>query len=95
LPLEQHLEIEKKNIVWFLQVMVVGGVNLFSKFQMLCHLLASHEGFSSKWRNHWFFFQKFSCCSKSGNEAQDDLAKSSYKTNRQTENLGILLQTIS
>jgi hypothetical protein len=55
LPLEQHLEIEKKNIAWFLQVMVDGGVNLFSKFQMLCHLVASQEGFSSKWRNQCFF----------------------------------------
>ncbi len=60
---------------------MVVGVNLFSKFQMLCHLLASHEGFSSKWRN-----PKFSCCSKSGNKPQHDLAKSGYKTNRKSRN---------
>jgi hypothetical protein len=32
-----------------------------------------------------------SCCSKSGDQPQEDLAKSGYKTNREVENLGILL----
>jgi hypothetical protein len=31
-----------------------------------------------------------SCCSKSGDPPQEDLAKSGYKTNREVENLGIL-----
>jgi len=39
----------------------------------------------------FFFFPIFSCCSKSGDQPQKDLAKSGYKTNRQIENLGILL----
>jgi len=32
-----------------------------------------------------------SCCSKSGDQPREDLAKSGYKTNREVENLGILL----
>jgi hypothetical protein len=32
-----------------------------------------------------------SCCSKSGDQPQEDLAKSGYKTNREVEKLGILL----
>ncbi len=39
----------------------------------------------------FFFFPIFSCCSKSGDQPQEDLAKSGYKTNREIENLGILL----
>jgi hypothetical protein len=36
-------------------------------------------------------FQFFSCCSKSGDQPQEDLAKSGYNTNHEVENLGILL----
>jgi hypothetical protein len=36
-----------------------------------------------------FFFQfSFSCCSKSDEHPQEDLAKSGYKTNREAEHLG-------
>jgi hypothetical protein len=38
-----------------------------------------------------FFFPIFSCCSKSGYQAQEDSTKSNYKTNRKIKNLGILL----
>jgi hypothetical protein len=38
-----------------------------------------------------FFSSIFSCCIKSGNEPQEDLAKFDYKTNKEVENLGILL----
>jgi hypothetical protein len=37
-----------------------------------------------------FFFPIFSCCTKSGDQPQEDLAKSGCKTNK-VENLGILL----
>jgi len=37
----------------------------------------------------FFFFPIFSCCFKSGDQPQEDLAKSGYKTNREAENLGI------
>ncbi len=37
------------------------------------------------------FFSIFSCCIKSGDQPQEDLAKSDYKTNKEVENLGILL----
>jgi hypothetical protein len=37
------------------------------------------------------FFSIFSCCSESGNQPQEDLVKSSYKTNAEIENLQILL----
>jgi hypothetical protein len=37
------------------------------------------------------FFSNFSCCSKSGNQLQEDLVKSGYKTNRELKILGILL----
>jgi hypothetical protein len=39
----------------------------------------------------FFFFSVLSCCSKSGHQPQEDLAKSDYKTNAELENLGILL----
>jgi hypothetical protein len=39
----------------------------------------------------FFFSPIFSCWSKSGDQPQGDLAKSGYKTNREIENLGILL----
>ncbi len=38
----------------------------------------------------FFLFSIFLCCSKSGDQLQEDLAKSGYKTNREVENLGIL-----
>jgi hypothetical protein len=87
--------LKRKNIVWFLQVMVVGGVNLFSKFQMLCHLVASHERDLTVNGETSVFFSKNFMLLQKWHEAQDDLAKSGYKTNRQIENLGILLQTTS
>ncbi len=37
----------------------------------------------------FFFKKKLSCCSKSGDQPQEDLVKSGYKTNREIENLGI------
>jgi hypothetical protein len=37
-----------------------------------------------------FIFSTFSCCSKSSNQPQEDLAKSDYRTNREIKNLGIL-----
>ncbi len=37
-------KLKRKILYGFLQVMVVGEVNLFSKFQMLCHLVASPRG---------------------------------------------------
>ncbi len=37
------------------------------------------------------FFSIFSCCSESGNQPQEDLAKSTCKTNAEIENLAILL----
>jgi hypothetical protein len=37
-----------------------------------------------------FFFSTFSCCSKSSDQPQEDLAKSDYRTNREIKNLGIL-----
>jgi len=39
-----------------------------------------------------FFPSIFSCCSKSGEQAQEDLAKSGYNINREVENLGILFR---
>lgn len=38
-----------------------------------------------------FFLSIFSCCAKSGDRPQEDLAKSCYKTDREVENLGIPL----
>jgi hypothetical protein len=38
-----------------------------------------------------FFLSIFSCCIKSGDQLQKDLAKSDYKTNKEVKNLGILL----
>jgi len=37
-----------------------------------------------------FFFPIFSCCSKSGDQPQGNLAKSGYRANRQVKNPGIL-----
>jgi hypothetical protein len=37
-----------------------------------------------------FFSPIFSCCAKSGNQPQEDLAKSGYKIDEEVENLGIL-----
>jgi hypothetical protein len=37
------------------------------------------------------FFAIFSCCTKINNQAQEDLAKYGYKTNREIENLRIIL----
>ncbi len=37
-----------------------------------------------------FFFSIFSCCFKSDDQPQEDLAKSGYQTNRDLTNLGIL-----
>jgi hypothetical protein len=37
------------------------------------------------------FFSIFSCCIKSGDQPQEDLVKSDYKTNKEAENVGILL----
>lgn len=42
----------------------------------------------------FFFYNKFPCCSKSGNQPQGDLAKSGYKINRELENLGIRLHVV-
>jgi hypothetical protein len=39
----------------------------------------------------FFFFSILSCCFKSDDQPQEDLAKSGYKTNRDLTNLGILL----
>jgi hypothetical protein len=39
-----------------------------------------------------FFPSIFSCCSKSGEQPQEDLAKSGYNINREVENLGILFR---
>ncbi len=38
----------------------------------------------------FFFFPIFSCCSKSGDQPQGNLAKSGYRENRQVKNPGIL-----
>jgi hypothetical protein len=38
-----------------------------------------------------FYFSNFSCHTKSDDQPQIDLAKCGYKTNRQVENLDILL----
>jgi hypothetical protein len=38
-----------------------------------------------------FFFLIVSCCSKSGDHPQEDIAKFSNKTNKNVEYLGILL----
>jgi hypothetical protein len=38
----------------------------------------------------FFLFSIFLCYPKSGDQLQEDLAKSGYKTNREVENLGIL-----
>jgi len=39
----------------------------------------------------FFLFPIFSCCTKSGDQPQVDLAKYDYKTNRHVENLDFLL----
>jgi hypothetical protein len=39
-----------------------------------------------------FFSSIFSCFSKSGDQPQEDLAKSGYNINREVENLGILFR---
>jgi hypothetical protein len=39
----------------------------------------------------FYFSPIFPCCIKNGDQLQEDLAKSSYKTNREVRNLGILL----
>jgi hypothetical protein len=39
-----------------------------------------------------FFFFIFSCCSKSGDQPEKDLAKSGYNTNKEIENLGIIFR---
>jgi hypothetical protein len=38
----------------------------------------------------FFFFPIFSCCSKSGDQPQGNLAKSGYRENRQVKSPGIL-----
>jgi hypothetical protein len=38
----------------------------------------------------FFFFSILSCCSKSGAQLQQDVAKFGYKKNRETKSLGIL-----
>ncbi len=62
--------------------------------------LFSHQCFSkstnlkSQFECMWLpsaFFSIFSCCSESGNQPQEDLAKSSSKTNAEIQNLAILL----
>jgi len=37
------------------------------------------------------FVPIFSCFTKNGSQPQENLAKSGYKTNREVENIGILL----
>jgi hypothetical protein len=39
----------------------------------------------------FLFFAIFSCCTKSDNQPQEDLAKYGYKTDREIENLRIIL----
>jgi len=39
-----------------------------------------------------FFKKKFSCCSQSGDQPEEDLAKSGYNTNKEVENLGIIFR---
>jgi len=54
-------------------------------------LFTESEKEKTDWNQVVFFlFSIFLCCSKSGDQLQEDLAKSGYKTNREVENLGIL-----
>ncbi len=39
-----------------------------------------------------FFFSTFSCCSKSRDQPQEDIANPDYRTNREIKNVGILKQ---
>jgi hypothetical protein len=42
------------------------------------------------WLKPVYLFFQIALCSKSGDQPQEDLAKSGYKINREVENLGIL-----
>jgi hypothetical protein len=81
-PLEQHHKIEKKNTIptpYF----------LLSKENFLCFKL--FHKLTTCLSLPMCFFSIFSCCIKSGDQPQEDLAKSDYKTNKEVENLEILL----
>ncbi len=41
-----------------------------------------------------FLFSIFSCCTKSGDQPQEDLAKSGYKKNRETTNSRLIWQPL-
>jgi hypothetical protein len=50
------------------------------------------QGFLSSVFFFLFFFLIFSCCSQSGDQPEEDLAKSGYNTNKEIENPGIIFR---
>jgi hypothetical protein len=73
--------------------------NLITKFKLFNlgqYIMIESCGWNDTTPKEWdslmfFFLSIFSCCTKSDDQSQEDLAKSSYTTNRGIENLGILL----